>query len=228
MAIIIDSRERLTDPIKKSLEKVGLDYTVETLEVGDYWLYCDSGQSICIEHKRAPDLLHSIKDDHLRAQCAAMLAQFEHCRLVISGKWMQAGPYVMAPLGRRENIFATADVRRVVGYLSSLQEAGVVIDWWPVWEDIGAYLATIKKRYDEEEGDHVIRPRRFTFTRKPSLVDAIERLQIPGVGGGRAEKVAQAFPDLRSLVQADLEALQSVLGKVTGAKAHAFFGSGAA
>ena len=91
-AIIIDSNEwatapwlqRVTFPVKVS---------VTNLSVGDAWLSCQDA-AIIVERKTPSDLLASIADGRLFAQCAAMMAASPWSYLVVTGFWTVRGHHV--------------------------------------------------------------------------------------------------------------------------------------
>lgn len=231
--IVIDNREKsdVITPLSKYLDAEKMEYEVARLDVGDFLVCADTGVVVCIEHKRIPDLIMSVKDGHLMQQCAAMLEHYEHVRLLISGPTMQAwkfGPLSIAPFRKYgQATYSTIDIRRVVGLLSQIQKAGVIVDWWPLTGEVGAYLRHIKISYERGEHDSItVRPRTIIFSRRDNLTETLERMGLPGVGTSKAEALAKAFPSLRAVANASVKELEGVsgIGLKTAEGIHKFFG----
>lgn len=236
--ILLDSREKpdVIKPVQAYLAKHCIDSEVLQLETGDFVIICDNGTPVCIEHKRFPDLVLSVKDGHLIKQVDAMLNAYEHVHLLISGPTMQVysqGPLAIAPFRGYKNTpaYNVIDIRRLVGTLSTIQKAGVTVDWWPMNGEIGAYLRHVKYYYERGEHDsHVVRPRRLTFVRRGGLVEGLERLAISGIGTSKAEALAERFASLHALANAELKELEAVktIGKKNAASIYHYFRNEAA
>jgi Fanconi anemia group M protein len=64
--IIVDTREQ--DNVTKMLEKLGVDYTRETLTTGDYLAFDNDGNKVTMERKTVPDFVGSLMSGRLEQQ----------------------------------------------------------------------------------------------------------------------------------------------------------------
>lgn len=220
--IFIDSREKA--PIKQLASDYLAAKKIETdiipLNTGDYWVVCDSGKVVCIERKVVADLFYSIKQDRLIKQCATMLEHFDHVRLVIQGPIYKAIPNtseLTLSSTSSGNHFNVLDVRRMIGTLSTIQSAGVIVDWWPLSGEFGAYLHHIKLAYEKNwHESETVKPRTISFKRPKRFEDEIKVLGIPGVGNAKAKLVAAHYGNLGQLCSADHSTLISLFGDRIG------------
>lgn len=224
--ILIDNREKpqVVTPVRKYLTENGIESSVERLESGDFHIVCNNGVYVVIEHKRMPDLVASIKNEALVEQCARMLEEYQHVRLFISGQVAHITKvgshfyeYMMGPMsGKNADHVAKhtmIDTRRVVGTLSTLQKAGVMVDWWPISGGLGAYLRHTKLAYERHlHESEIVRGRFIYLGKEDGITNALERLCIPGVGRGKAKALSDRFGSLKALANADEASLKEVDG----------------
>ena len=221
--ILIDDREKqdVVVPIQTYLSKNKIDSEVVRLAIGDYHVITDNGLYVIVEHKRVTDLINSIKSGHLIEQCDRMLGQSQHVRLFISGvvthvpadyHYLDVGS-IKTYSNNSFDVVSRMDARRLTATLATLQQCGVTIDWWPLHGRVGEYLRHIKTYYERvEHASTLVRERSMYLRRDEGIVDAIERMCIPGVGRKVALNIAQQFPTLRQLATAEVTELIAVKG----------------
>ena len=64
--LVVDSREQ--DNVTKMLDNLGVVYTRETLETGDYQMFTEDGFEVIMERKTVPDLIGSLMSGRLEEQ----------------------------------------------------------------------------------------------------------------------------------------------------------------
>jgi len=64
--LVVDTREQSN--VLEMLDKLGLDYTRETLLTGDFQMFTEDGYEITMERKTVPDLIQSLMSGRLEEQ----------------------------------------------------------------------------------------------------------------------------------------------------------------
>jgi ERCC4-type nuclease len=180
-AAMIDSRE--PDWVQK-LKFDGVPSIVTTLEYGDFWGTTDDGALICIERKTPTDLLGSIRDNRLFAQCAGMRGKTKWSYLVVTGV-----------LRATRDGKVVADERitgwpwdSVSGALLTVQELGVGIVHTDTEQGYEAAVLRLARRKRGEE--YIIEPKMDSRT----MSHAEQVLtSLPGVGWQRAQDMLRVF-----------------------------------
>lgn len=227
--IFIDSREKASAKqlVSDYLTKKKIETDVRTLNTGDYWVVCDNGKVVCIERKVVADLFFSIKQDRLIKQCATMLEHFDYVRLVIQGPIYKAIPHtseLTLSSTASGNHFNVLDVRRMVGTLSTVQSAGVIVDWWPISGELGAYLHHVKQAYEKNwHESEMVKPRTLSFKKGGTLETRLKVLGIPGVGAKAARDVAAKYASIGELCNAESEQLSGQFGPRLGNNIYDYF-----
>lgn len=182
--LIIDSREpdglyaHLTDKFKNIA-------TVKAkLEVGDYLIGCDDGETLCVERKAPSDLLNSIADNRLFSQIHRAKEKYERLFLFIHGQVI-AGKNGYAKYSHRGRWIDTEwKYNSVRGALISVQELGAIVI---SGEDIVDTFLSLSKR---NRGPIRIKPQRESspFTQTEHLMAT-----FPGIGPGKAHEIDKYF-----------------------------------
>lgn len=179
-AILIDSRE--PDWVK-ALTWGEVPITVTELPTGDAWLATDDA-TIIIERKTIPDLLASIADGRLFAQCAEMVKVSPWRYLVVCEIPVIVGGHYY----RSDTTTKTKwTVRQVEGALATVQQLGVtVIRDVPVEE----YSSTLQWLANRDRG-----PVRIERKREAIMASPAEKIlmALPGIGPAHAAALLKEY-----------------------------------
>lgn len=151
------------------------------LDAGDAWVACGDQVLLIVERKTPSDLLHSIRDDRLFGQVAAMRRFTAHAYVVVTGElrpgahdgvWIEAKPGVPLETGWKFSA--------VQGALLTIQELGAhVLSCHGDQE----YEATVVRLANRRRT-----PVRLAPARDVTVLDEREALlaSLPGIGPERA------------------------------------------
>lgn len=177
-AILIDSRE--PDWVK-SLTWEGIPTTVTELPTGDAWLATENA-TIIVERKTITDLLASIADGRLFAQCAEMIKVSPWCYLVITGI-----PVLVTNLFRIHGRATKWTICQVEGALATVQQLGVTVIRNLASEDYGDTLQWLANR---DRG-----PVRVERKREAVMASPAEKVltAIAGIGDTHAAALLEEY-----------------------------------
>lgn len=176
-SIIIDSRE--PDWIQ-TMQLNGTPTAVMALDTGDALIATSDAQLLVIERKTPNDLLSSIKDDRLFAQCSKMESLSPWRYLVISGT-LQRGPDGKCwPDGRPSGW----DYNSIQGALLTVQELGVNVVYCSGDPDYGPCLERLAKRQRSEK----VINKSQRLSRVLSAGESV-LAELPGIGLERLDAV---------------------------------------
>lgn len=178
---MVDSRE---PNWVQRLKFDGVPVAVTALDYGDLWATTGDGAMVCIERKTPTDLLGSIKDNRLFAQCAGMRAKTQWAYLVVTGVLRaNASGKVIAD----ERITGWA-WESVAGALLTVQEMGVGVVHTANERDYEAAVIRLSERKRGEE--YIIEQRMDSRVASPA-----EQVltSLPGIGWQRAQDLIRVF-----------------------------------
>lgn len=170
---LIDSRE---PPDIQSLD-LGVPTVVTALDAGDLVATCTDGSTLFVERKTPGDLLGSIADGRLFAQCHAMRELGEFCYLVIVGRMDMVKDNKVRVDGYRITNWNWDSVQ---GALLTIQELGVGVVYATDYRDA---VMRLSKR---DRDDVTIHPRRKS---EPMTEDAALLASLPDIGAITAQKI---------------------------------------
>jgi len=149
--------------------------TVTTLPAGDFH-FVTSDTIVVLERKTTQDLLHTVMQDRMLRQVAAMREITAHCYVVITGTFVRS-PRDTVIAGNRESGFPWV---ALIGALTSVQEAGAVL----VFCDEDEFETTALRIAARPHGAITIPPMRTTkvLTLQESVLAS-----LPGVGTTKAD-----------------------------------------
>ncbi len=199
--VIMDHRETRSN-VARSLERMGIELSMERLEVGDYIV----SDRTAIERKAAGDLVSSLLDRDLFRQIADLAKSFEKPILIIEG----------------EGLFTTRRLNpnAIYGTLASIAlDFNVSILYTRDEEDTASLIHIIAKREQIDE------KRPVSAHGKKSSLNVSQQQEyiissIPYIGPGAARNLLEHFGSIETIINADIETLQKVplIGPKTASK----------
>lgn len=198
-AVMIDQRE--PEHIRQ-LTFGDAAITVTLLDQGDIWVACADGTLLVCERKTTTDLLSSLADGRLLAQCASLRDVSPWGYLLITGLLYPQGDKIVTERGATGWSWGALQ-----GALLSVQELGVNVLHVPGDEHLGRALTSLAGR----PHDAVMR---IVPQKAPRLLSDGETLlaTLPGIGPERAA-------DLLSYCESPAQAL-AFLTDMTGDNGH--------
>ena len=227
--ILLDRRIGSSD-LYQPLRAFGLPVELTTLDVGDVaWIgrgLEDAPVPVGVEIKRIGDLLSSILSGRLSGhQLPQMVKQYVHTYLLIEGRyrvgeegiiemrngsvWMPHQGTARHPFTYREleaflttlEIRAGVHLRRTVDRPETAALVHALYRWWtskPL-EDHGSHLAMHSAMRDSN------------LIYKPTLKRRVAA-ELPGVGVERSGAVADHFPSVKAMVEAEVKEWETIPG----------------
>ncbi|MDY6964471.1 MAG: DEAD/DEAH box helicase [Halobacteriota archaeon] len=207
--VFADQREARS-AVVKSLDKLGVELVLKTLEVGDYVL----SERVCVERKRVEDLLSSFMDKrYLFGQLSDMSNEYEKPLLIIEGD----GLY------ETRNIHPNA-IRGLLGTLAI--DFCMPVIFTKDEEDTAAMLQVIARREQEKK------PKNFNPHGKRSSLSLKEQQEylvssISNIGPVTARNLLTRFGSVENVIKASKERLMEVerVGPITADKIREVVGS---
>ncbi|MGB9837314.1 DEAD/DEAH box helicase [Methanothermobacter sp.] len=190
--IYVDSRE-VNSRVLRELRKIGVDFELRTLSVGDYQVSDDT----VIERKTAQDFLGSIMDKRLYRQARDMLENFKRPVMIIEGDDLYSG-------------FMNPDAVR--GALASVAvDFGIPIIPTRSPADTAAMIRRIAMR-EQREGkpDMRIRTDKKPLTLQEKQLFIVESL--PYIGSRYARRLLESFGSVEAVMNASEKELMDVDG----------------
>jgi ERCC4-type nuclease len=223
--IILDSREpdELITPFLEAASKAGIDVVTKQLPHGDFLLSPYSRpQTVGIERKRVPDLIHSIQDGRLKKQIAGLKDDTDAAYLMVEGEftWVKDNNVLLLSLPGKGltqwrftsvmNTVAAVQLpdaqNRRVGYQHTANIKESII-----W--ILAFYKMLSKPVDEEARpvDTKILPFKKSdgLTTPPGLAALV---QVEGMGPKTARALLQRFKSIAAILQAPDSEVSEVRG----------------
>lgn len=220
--IYVDGRVGSRD-LAEPLRKRGLAVEVTQLEYGDASFIGNGAEGpipIGIEIKTIGDLLGCIADKRFAGhQLPGLKDSFACVYLLIEGIWSEGKQGELLVNGRPVSWGKRGwQYAQVDGFVTSMQERARIHVWRTATrhETVafvhGRYSWWTSKEYDEHDSHLALHTTQVPVLRKPSTAEGWRRLrrmqvaaQLPGIGAGRAEKVADRFASIREMVNAPIE-----------------------
>jgi len=190
--VFVDQRE-IRSHVARSLEKLGIDITLETLEVGDYVV----SDRVGIERKTVEDFLSTLMDGRdLFGQISDLRRTFDRPVLIIEG----------------EGLYTTRQIHAnsIRGMLSSIAiDFGVPIIFSRDEEETAALIAIMAKREQtEEKRDVSLHGKKTSLTLKEQQEYVISSL--PEIGPAVARNLLLHFGSVERVMSATREELMEV------------------
>ncbi|MCM1987542.1 DEAD/DEAH box helicase [Methanococcoides seepicolus] len=201
VTVVLDQRE-IRSTVARSLEKLGLNIVVKTLEVGDYIV----SDRVAIERKSAEDLVNSLLDRNIFRQISDLAGAYEKPILIIEG----------------EGLFTTRMInpKAIHGTLASLAlDFGVSILHTRDAEDTASLIGILAKReqIDEKRSTSI-------HGKKSSMLLSQQQeyivSSISDIGPNAAKNLLEHFGTVEDVMKAELEELKEVknIGPKTAGK----------
>lgn len=190
--IYVDSRE-VNSRVLRELRKMGVDFELRTLSVGDYQVSDDT----VIERKTTQDFLGSIMDKRLYRQAREMVENFKRPVMIIEGEDLYSG-------------FMNPDAVR--GALASVAvDFGIPIIPTRSPADTAAMIRRIALR-EQREGkpDMRIRTDKKPLTLQEKQLFIVESL--PYIGSKYARRLLESFGSVEAVMNASEKELMEVEG----------------
>lgn len=220
MVVYADPRE--PDKMVGMLLSLGLEVRRRILDVADYLVRVPAGHAsvaeIPVERKTVEDYIASIEDGRLSRQLHGMSAEYPLSYLVIVGC---VTPVLMERRFRRQ-----AYVSSLVGASLKRSPSGcrgqVVTVNLETDQDFALFVYYLHKKLEDGDLDRIPRGP-ATGKRGPEALVAMYSC-MPGVGLGKARRLAEAFPSVERLLRATVEELSAVpgLGRKTAKRIYEF------
>ncbi|MGC8911924.1 MAG: ERCC4 domain-containing protein [Nitrososphaeria archaeon] len=197
----IDSREaKGAKKVLEELEKMNIKYSIEKLEVGDYFIPSSQEDSpILIERKDIFDFAHSIRDQRIWAQAKKMSELHFKSAIVIEGS-----PTILEKTGRGWNISS------IYGAINTIWlKYNIPILYTPTKHYTAILIANLCKR-TSEHNIHTSIPK-IVKTEDYKKVAIAMLSQIPLVNTVKAQKILQKFGTIKNVAE-NLDRLKEVEG----------------
>ena len=195
LVVIVDNRETSSSVVRELSKKVTTD--IKTLEVGDYVI----SDSTVIERKSTQDFLDTLvgEDRSLFSQASDMAGSYDNIIYLIEGN--------------PEELYSTGvHPQAVRGALSSLSlDFNASIVYTLDEEDTSDMIYSLAKREQEESSsefsEHGSKSSRTMEEHQVYIVSSVY-----DIGPVKSKSLLEEFGDIRSIVNADSDELQSVEG----------------
>jgi len=190
--VFVDQRE-IRSHVARSLEKLGMDIVLRTLEVGDYVV----SDRVGIERKTVDDFLSTLMDGRdLFGQISDLRRTFDRPLLIIEGEGLYTARQIHA--------------NSIRGVLSSIAvDFGVPIIFSRDEEDTAALIAIIAKREQtDEKRDVSLHGKKTSLTLKEQQEYVISSL--PEIGPAVARNLLLHFGSVERVMSASREELMEV------------------
>lgn len=219
--LLVDPRAGSADYAPR-LRDLGATVELVQMDAGDVAFY-GSGHAVGIELKKLGDLLNCITTGRFSGhQLPGLARDYTEAWLVVEGLWRpaadgvletwQRGGWMPVKIGKRrwmwrelDAFLNTIEIKggvRVKRTTSEDETARVVYglyQWWQTADSHRSHLALNRAGRDQAI---FIKP---TFARRVAA-------ELPGVGFERSAAVAEAFPTVRAMIEADEQAWMRVDG----------------
>jgi len=190
--VFVDQRE-IRSHVARSLEKLGMDITLKTLEVGDYVV----SDRVGIERKTVGDFLSTLMDGRdLFGQISDLRRTFDRPVLIIEGEGLYTTRHIHA--------------NSIRGMLSSIAiDFGVPIIFSRDEEETAALIAIMAKREQiDEKKDISLHGKKTSLTLKEQQEYVISSL--PEIGPAVARNLLLHFGSVERVMSASREELMEV------------------
>jgi len=201
LAVVVDQRE-IRSTVVRSLEKLGMNISVRTLEVGDYVV----SDRLAIERKSAEDLAGSLIDGKLFDQISNLARTYSKAVLILEGE----GVFGARQLGPNA----------IHGTLASIAlDFGVSILYTRDTEDTASLIRLLAKREQTTEKREIkVHGKKSSQTlsqQQEYIVSA-----IPEIGSKAARNLLVHFGSIEAIMEADTKQLTQVtlIGPKTAAR----------
>ncbi|KXS43987.1 MAG: Hef nuclease [Methanolobus sp. T82-4] len=189
--VIVDQRE-VKSSVARSLDKAGVDITLQTLEVGDYVL----SDRVAVERKSTEDFTGSLVEHKLFEQIANLSRTYEKPVLILEG----------------DNLFTSRRIEpsAIHGALSSIAlDFGVAVLYTRDAEDTASLIKQIAKREQTEEKRDVSLHGKKAAPMLPEQQEYIIS-SISDIGPGAAKSLLKYFGSVENVIRADYDELLKV------------------
>ncbi|AKB85481.1 DEAD/DEAH box helicase [Methanococcoides methylutens] len=201
ITVVLDQRE-IRSTVARSLEKMGVNISVKTLEVGDYIV----SDRTAIERKSAEDFVSSLLDRDLFRQISDLAGSYDKPILIIEG----------------EGLFTSRmlNPNAIHGTIASLVlDFGVSVLYTRDPEDTASLISILAKREQIDEKREI-----SVHGKKSSMLLSQQQeyvvSSISDIGPGAAKNLLAHFGNIENVMKADEDELTKVrnIGPKTAAK----------
>ena len=201
LTVVVDQRE-IRSTVVRSLEKLGMNISVRTLEVGDYVV----SDRLAIERKSAEDLAGSLIDGKLFDQISNLARTYSKAVLILEGE----GVFGARQLGPNA----------IHGTLASIAlDFGVSILYTRDTEDTASLIRLLAKREQTTEKREIKVHGKKSSQTLPQQQEYIVSA-IPEIGPKAARNLLVHFGSIEAIMEADTKQLTQVtlIGPKTAAR----------
>ncbi|NXU53031.1 XPF endonuclease, partial [Turnix velox] len=211
--IIVDMREFRSE-LPSLIHRRGIDIEPVTLEVGDYILTPD----ICVERKSISDLIGSLNNGRLYAQCTSMSRYYKRPVLLI--EFDPNKPFSLIPRGSLNQEISSNDVTSKLTLLT-LHFPKLRILWCPSPHATAELFEELKENYPQPDAetamavtaDSEILPESDKYN--PGPQDFL--LKMPGINAKNCCALMNHVKSIAELVMLSKEELARILGNAANA-----------
>jgi len=190
--VYVDYREKPNKAVKELID-LGVDISLEKLEVGDYVLSSRVG----VEFKTISDFVNSLVDGRLLQQVKDLKRSFSRPFLIVEGE---------------EDIYSVRKVHpnSIRGMLSSIAvDFGMPILFSRNYKETASYLYVTAKREQDELGKEFSphgSKKPMTFKEQQEYIVSA----LPGIGIGLAKPLLKKFKSVKKIINAKQDKLEKV------------------
>ncbi|NWW45187.1 XPF endonuclease, partial [Pedionomus torquatus] len=211
--IIVDMREFRSE-LPSLIHRRGIDIEPVTLEVGDYILTPDT----CVERKSISDLIGSLNNGRLYAQCTSMSRYYKRPILLI--EFDPNKPFSLIPRGSLHQEISSSDITSKLTLLT-LHFPKLRILWCPSPHATAELFEELKQNHPQPDAetamaitaDSEILPESDKYN--PGPQDFL--LKMPGVNAKNCRALMNHVKSIAELVTLSKDELSSILGNAANA-----------
>ncbi|KAM6351415.1 DNA repair endonuclease XPF isoform 3-T3 [Alca torda] len=211
--VIVDMREFRSE-LPSLIHRRGIDIEPVTLEVGDYILTPD----ICVERKSISDLIGSLNNGRLYAQCTSMSRYYKRPILLI--EFDPNKPFSLIPRGSLHQEISSNDITSKLTLLT-LHFPKLRMLWCPSPHATAELFEELKQNYPQPDAetamavtaDSEILPESDKYN--PGPQDFL--LKMPGVNAKNCRALMNHVKSIAELVTLSKDELSKILGNAANA-----------
>ncbi|NXC38234.1 XPF endonuclease, partial [Penelope pileata] len=211
--IIVDMREFRSE-LPSLIHRRGIDIEPVTLEVGDYILTPD----VCVERKSISDLIGSLNNGRLYAQCISMSRYYKRPILLI--EFDPSKPFSLIPRGSLHQEISSSDVTSKLTLLT-LHFPKLRILWCPSPHATAELFEELKQNHPQPDAETAMAVTADSETLpesdkyNPGPQDFL--LKMPGINAKNCRAVMNHVKSIAELVTLSKDKLSEILGNTANA-----------
>ncbi|NXP12767.1 XPF endonuclease, partial [Thinocorus orbignyianus] len=211
--IIVDMREFRSE-LPSLIHRRGIDIEPVTLEVGDYILTPDT----CVERKSVSDLIGSLNNGRLYAQCTSMSRYYKRPILLI--EFDPNKPFSLIPRGSLHQEISSSDVTSKLTLLT-LHFPKLRILWCPSPHATAELFEELKQNHPQPDAEMAV-----AVTADSEILPELDKynpgpqdflLKMPGVNAKNCRALMTQVKSIAELVTLPKDELTKILGNAANA-----------